>query len=102
MITIKDYELSLKDKKYEIIIDVIVDDIHWTNDSIGWFEYWGNLQYDYQPDYIENFNIIDIYYKKEKIRNSHKKLFHLLTDVLYKDENFKKEIEEITKPSIYN
>ena len=24
---------------------------HTENDSIGWYEYWGSIQYDNQPDY---------------------------------------------------
>jgi len=93
--------LIVSKKGNEILIDVEVNNITWGNDSIGWYEYWGHQEYDCQPDYIEDFEIGDIYIhlvnsnKPKKIH--HKKILDILSNYLYKNDSFKKIITKLAK-----
>jgi len=90
---IKDY--PVKNKNRDLEVDIEISNIQWGNDSIGWYEYWGHMEYDHQPDYVESFDIDEIYYKGKIIHS--KKLHNLLCGLLEDDESFRERIEEAAK-----
>jgi hypothetical protein len=94
-VLIKDYSILSKDKSHELIVDIEIEDIKWDNDSIGWYEYCGHVEYDYRQDYVSEF-IIDAIYCNDKIIHS-KKIFKFLTDILYEDESLLERIEKLLK-----
>ena len=93
---IKDYPIT--NKRRDLVVDIEIEDVQWDNDSIGWYEYCGHMEYDHQPDYISEFVIKDIYYNDKKIH--HKKILKFLIDKLYEDERLRERIEEIAKNDI--
>jgi hypothetical protein len=92
---IKNYPVISKDKKRELVVDIEIEDIQWENDSIGWYEYWGHMEYDYRPDHVSEFVIESIYYNDKIIH--HKKILEFLTNILYEDNNFRERIEKVLK-----
>jgi len=90
---IKDYPIT--NKRRDLVVDIEIEDVQWDNDSIGWYEYWGHMEYDHRPDYVSEFVIETIYYNDKKIH--HKKILKFLMDILYEDESLRERIEEIAK-----
>lgn len=82
----------IRSEKNEIIVDVEISNIHWENDSIGWYEYWGHKEYDKQPWYVDDFTIDNIYYKNKLLRN--KKIQEIISKKIYEDDSFKEEIKK--------
>ena len=85
----------IKNKNRDLEIDIEITDVRWGNDSIGWYEYGSQRCYDHQPDYVEDFDIGEIYYKNKLIH--HKKLHELLCKLLEDDESLREKIEELAK-----
>lgn len=85
----------IKNKNRDLEVDIEIDNIQWGNDSIGWYEYGSQRCYDHQPDYVEDFDIGEIYYKNKLIH--HKKLHELLCKLLEDDESLREKIEELAK-----
>ncbi len=90
---IKDYPIT--NKRRDLVVDIEIEDVQWDNDSIGWYEYCGHMEYDHQPDYVEDFDIGKIYYKNKLIH--HKKLYKILCELLVDDEAFAEKVEERAK-----
>ena len=85
----------IKNKNRDLEVDIEITDVRWGNDSIGWYEYGSQRCYDHQPDYVEDFDIGEIYYKNKLIH--HKKLHELLCKLLEDDESLREKIEELAK-----
>jgi len=95
--------LIVSKKGNEILIDVEINDIEWWNDSIGSYEYGSQRKYDYQSDYIEDFEIGNIYIylsNNKRKRIYHRKLLNCLSNYLHENDSFKETIEELAKMKI--
>lgn len=90
---IKNYPIS--NKRRDLVVDIEIEDVQWDNDSIGWYEYCGHMEYDHRPDYVSEFVIEAVYYNNKIIH--HKKILKFLTDKLYEDESLIERIEEVLK-----
>lgn len=42
---IKDYPIT--NKRRDLVVDIEIEDVQWDNDSIGWYEYCGHMEYDH-------------------------------------------------------
>ena len=82
-------------KKRDLEISIEITDVRWGNDSIGWYEYGSQRCYDHQPDYIEDFDIGEIYYKTKVIHS--KKLHEMICKKLENDEALIDKIERECK-----
>jgi len=92
---IKNY--PIKNKRRTLEVDIEITNVRWGNDSIGWYEYGSQRCYDHQPDYVEDFDIGEIYYKNKIIH--HKKLHKWLCKLLENDELIK-EIEKLAEEEV--
>jgi len=85
----------IKTKKNQIYVDLEINNIQWANDSIGWYEYGSAREYDDRPDYIESFDIDEIYINGKKVE--HKLIFSFLLDILINDDELFNRLENIIK-----
>ncbi len=90
---IKNY--PIKNKRRTLEVDIEITHVSWGNDSIGWYEYGSQRGYDHRPDYIEDFDIGEIYYENKIIH--HKKFRKWLCKLLENDDELIKEIEKLDK-----
>jgi hypothetical protein len=85
----------IKNKNRDLEVDIEISNIQWENNSIGWYEYGSQRCYDHQPDYVDGFDIDEIYLNGKKIH--HKKLHELLCKLLENDDSLREKIEAIAK-----
>jgi hypothetical protein len=86
---IYNHKIKLDDET--IWLDIDVSDIHWNNNGIGRYEYWGFIGFDKGEDYIEEFTINKISIDGVPVTDS--KLYNTLYDMLIKDGELYNKIE---------
>lgn len=90
---IQNHEITIKKKSIEI--DIEINCIQWSNDSIGWYEFGSQRLYDHQPDYVEDFEIDEILINNKIITN--KFVLQVLSNILMDDKELFKKIEQLLK-----
>lgn len=89
------YVVGKNGNQHEILIDF---EYRIQNNSIGWFEYWGSVEYDFEPDYME---IDDIKCAWIVLNNRKRRIYinsSWIDDVIQQAEynyDWKKEIDNI-------
>ena len=97
-----DYKINIGQTELEIAVQV--SNIHWENDGIGWYEYCGSKEFDKGTDYIEEFEIDEIWIDTHthtglerinpKICRTCKILYEFIKSILEDDIEFRKKLEK--------
>ena len=86
---IKNY--ILKVNKNKICVDLETGNIVCGNDSIGLYDYRGVFEIDFQPDYVESFEIEEIIVDKLETKGQ---TFEFLSKFLMEDKELYKRIKD--------
>jgi hypothetical protein len=76
-------------------VDLDISNIHWNNNGIGYYEYWGMIGFDRGKDYVEEFEIDKISIDNIPVTDS--VLYNAIYEILIKDPELYLKIEEKIK-----
>ena len=89
---IKNFTLNTGANEYEL--DLEISDIHWDNDSIGYYEYGSAKEFDHQKSYVGEFKIDEIIVDGTKVEGV---TFEVFENILMEDESLIARIEKQAK-----